>query len=296
MDKHDSSHLSKSNPSSPGLSYISKRKALSNSSSFQKSQLPEDQNPLENIDKSSIGSQKPSADESSKDKMDVDRRDEPQSFGGNNKEGSDDVSSVNNHAKPQQESVRSRLKSHKDVIGRPLPKKKAKQRQKTGGQNEDGRINDGSVSKKDTTKQPVTKKGKKNQKQASNAEDGDSELDDEHESEEETTGQHVTPPNRAHSSSSTTLRQDQQAVTELELEAAAVLKPNSYTISGFECSEASRVLAAVLGLSLEERDAFLALSHDELVKGFKKQVKKQLMKDREVDHPQSPAHKRTRHN
>jgi len=261
--------------------------------------MPEDRN----ANQSPAISKKPITNVSSKEKMDVDPNDGSQSASGkdsvdgDDEKGVDNVSPVKKSGKPRKKSLRSQLKGRTDVIGAPLPRAKRKQQQNTGGQDKDRQGNDGSESEEDTTNRPVIEKSKRrSQKQAFNMEDGDSKADDEFESEEETIGPPVVPPKHTHQSSSTAPGQNQQAITELEKEAAVLLKPNSYTVSGFKCSEASRVLVAVLGLSSEERDAFLTLSHDELVKGFKKQVKKQLMKNREVDHLHSPAHKRPRHN
>jgi hypothetical protein len=88
---------------------------------------------------------------------------------------------------------------------------------------------------------------------------------------------------------------DQQSLSDLRKEVSALLKPEAFTSSGFESSEASHILTAVCALSQEEREAILGFSHDELVANFKKLAKKQLMKRKDVKHMLSPKHKRRRH-
>src|ERR1700734_1156970 len=51
----------------------------------------------------------------------------------------------------------------------------------------------------------------------------------------------------------------------------------------------TRILAALLALSQDDRDSILELSHDDLVAGFKKMVNK---KRKDVKYNVSPKHKR----
>lgn len=86
----------------------------------------------------------------------------------------------------------------------------------------------------------------------------------------------------------------QRKIEELQKEVYTLIKPDAYTSSGFESSEACCILTAYLGLLEDERKALLALSHEELVDGLKALVKKKVMRSREVEHMRSPKHKRLR--
>ena len=169
----------------------------------------------------------------------------------------------------RKETVAGRLSRRSDVIGH-LPKIRIPKKAKNVSENQDenDKADDELESEEETT-QLVVNKGKGGQGSVHQDEDDE---------------------NPAASS-----LHDSQTESGLQLEASALLRPGTFTSSGLDVDEARRVLGAVLGLSPEERAAFLTLSHEELLESFKKQVKKQLMKDREVEHMQSPPRKKSRH-
>lgn len=131
---------------------------------------------------------------------------------------------------------------------------------------------------------------KKKQQQISK----ESTLSDNCETEEETTGQHVAPPLKQGTSSA---GQDgkEENFAALQDESYILLKPGAYIPSGLNSFEASKILAAVLGMSQENREGLLGYSHAEMIEGFEKMAKKQLMKHRKVDDlTRSPEAKRRR--
>jgi hypothetical protein len=121
----------------------------------------------------------------------------------------------------------------------------------------------------------------------------ESEADNEEEPEEDDAPQPVTPPAKPVKVYSREVYWQKEAkFAGLLKEAYALLKPGSFTFSGLECTQTPLVLAGLLDLSDEERDAVLEMNHDELVAGFKNMVSQKLKKNRDVEHEKSPEHKR----
>lgn len=209
--------------------------------------------------------------------------------------------------KRRRETVMGRLSRRNDVIGRLRPPRKTKGWQRYNLPNDNGQADDELESEEDPPHPHVTpppkqtkatsstshgiKKSKDKGKQRQVEDDIEGQADNEE------TSRPVTPPPRVTQQPSSAIPEHLgQSVSELQQEASSLLRPNSFTSSGLECSEALVVLGAVLGLSPEGRGAFLSFSHAELLEIFEKHAKKRLMKHREVDHMRSPAHKRTRRN
>lgn len=115
-------------------------------------------------------------------------------------------------------------------------------------------------------------------------------ADDELEEEEKTTGHCPTTPPPRHKR----VPSEERSSEELQKDAFVLLKAQAYTACGLDSSEASLILAAVLGLKEEERQMLLNIPHKELVTGFKDMAKKKMMKHRETEHIRSPEHKRPR--
>lgn len=86
----------------------------------------------------------------------------------------------------------------------------------------------------------------------------------------------------------------EESLAKLKMEALALLKPNSYTASGFRDVDASVILAAILALEDEESGSLLDMGHEKLVAGFRRMAQKRLRKRSGGKHTDSPEHKRPR--
>lgn len=106
----------------------------------------------------------------------------------------------------------------------------------------------------------------------------------------------VTPPQNqiqaAIQSQSTSSSTPATHFDELNTEALSIFLPNHVTVSGLTSNEGSQILGAFLTLSETDRALVLALPQEDLALGFKRLINK---KRRDVEHMESPEHKRIRH-